>query len=57
MSYWNYGFGHYLYLGALARNECVESRDVARLALADLLAVPVVLSLLAAFALPRKQDD
>ena len=44
-------------LGALARDECVESRDVARLALADLLAVPVVLSLLAAFALPRKQDE
>ena len=44
-------------LGALSRDECVEAREVARLALADLLAVPLALSLLAAFALPRKQEE
>jgi hypothetical protein len=44
-------------LGALSRDECVEAREVVRLALADLLAVPLALSLLAAFALPRKQEE
>lgn len=44
-------------LEALSRDECVEWGDVARLALADLALIPIVLSLLAAFALPRKQDD
>lgn len=43
-------------LGALARDECVEPREVAKLAAADLLAVPLLLSLLAAFAIPRKQE-
>ena len=43
-------------LGALARDECVEPREVAKLAAADLLAVPLLLSLLAALAIPRKQE-
>ena len=43
-------------LEALAQDECVEPRAVARLAAADLLMVPFLLSLLAALILPRKQD-
>ena len=41
---------------ALAEDECVEKGTVLRLLLADALAVPFLLSLFAAFALPRKQD-
>ena len=43
-------------LGALAQDECVEPATVARLAAADFLAIPLFLSLLASFILPRKQD-
>ena len=43
-------------LGALARGECVEAREVAKIAVADLLVVPLLLSLLAALAIPRKQE-
>ena len=43
-------------LEALAKDECVEPKAMLRLAAADLLAVPLFLSLLAALALPRKQD-
>ena len=43
-------------LEALSKDECVEPAAVARLAVADLAVVPLVLSLLAAFVLPRKQD-
>ena len=43
-------------LEALAQDECVEPATVARLAAADLCAVPLFLSLLAALILPRKQD-
>ena len=43
-------------LEALAQDECVEPRAVVRLAAADFLVVPLLLSLLAAFILPRKQD-
>ena len=43
-------------LEALAQDECVEPATVARLAVADFLAVPLFLSLLAALILPRKQD-
>ena len=43
-------------LEALSKDECVEPRVVLRMAAADLLAVPLVLSLLAALLLPRKQD-
>ena len=43
-------------LEALSKDECVEPAAVARLAAADLAVVPLVLSLLAAFVLPRKQD-
>ena len=44
-------------LDALAKDECVEPRDVLRLVLVDLVALPLALSFLAACALPRKQDD
>ena len=43
-------------LEALAQDECVEPATVARLAVADFLAVPLILSLLASLILPRKQD-
>ena len=43
-------------LEALAKDECVEPAAMLRLAAADLLAVPLFLSLLAALILPRKQD-
>ena len=43
-------------LEALAKDECVEPMAMLRLAAADLLAVPLLLSLLAALVLPRKQD-
>ena len=43
-------------LEALAQDECVEPATVARLAAADFLAIPLFLSLLASFILPRKQD-
>ena len=41
-------------LGALARDECVEPREVARLAFADMLALPLLLSILSSLALARK---
>ena len=44
-------------LGKLARDECVEPAEVVRLAAANLVALPLALSLIAAFLLPRKQDD
>ena len=44
-------------LGALARDECIEARDVARVALADMLAVPLLMSLLASLALSRKHEE
>ena len=43
-------------LEALAQDECVESATVARLAAADFLVLPFLLSLLASLVLPRKQD-
>ena len=43
-------------LEALAKDECVELETVLRMAAADILAVPLFLSLLAALILPRKQD-
>ena len=43
-------------LEALAKDECVEPATVLRMAAADLIAVPLLLSLLAALVLPRKQD-
>jgi len=44
-------------LGALSRDECVEWADVWRALALDLVAIPIVLSLLAGFVLPRKQED
>ena len=43
-------------LEALAKNECVESETVLRLAAADFLAAPLLLALLSALLLPRKQE-
>lgn len=43
-------------LEALSKDECVETREMVRVLATDLLAVPLVLSFLAAFLLPRKQD-
>ena len=44
-------------LEKLAKDECVEPREVVRLAVSNLLLLPVLLSLLSAFVLPRKQED
>ena len=44
-------------LEALSKDECVETREVVRTLLVDLVAIPLFLSLLAAFVIPRKQDD
>lgn len=44
-------------LEALAKDERVEPSSVIRLAAVDLVAVPLVLALLSALVLPRKQDD
>ena len=43
-------------LEALAKDECVERETVLRLAAADFLAVPLLLALLSALLLPRKQE-
>ena len=43
-------------LEALAKDECVEPTTMLRLAVADILAIPLLLSFLAALILPRKQD-
>ena len=43
-------------LEALSKDECVEPSAVWRLAAVDFLAVPLLLSLLSALILPRKQD-
>ena len=42
-------------LEALAKDECVEPESVGRLAAADFLLMPLLLSLLSGFILPRKQ--
>ena len=42
-------------LEALAKDECVELESVGRLAVADFLLLPLLLSLLSGFILPRKQ--
>ena len=44
-------------LGALSRDECVESHETWQLAVTDLLVLPLLLSLVAGFVVPRKQDD
>ena len=43
-------------LEALAKDECVEPKAMWRIVAADCLAVPILLSLMAALLLPRKQD-
>ena len=44
-------------LERLSSDACVERREVARVVVFEMLAVPMFLSLLAAFAMPRKQED
>ena len=44
-------------LEALAKDECIEPAKVLRLVAVDFALLPVLLSLLAAFVLPRKSDD
>jgi len=44
-------------LTALSKDECVEWRTVGRALLVNLAVTPLLLSLLAAFVMPRKQDD
>ena len=44
-------------LESLAKDECVESREMLSLVAVDLCLLPIFLSLLSAFVLPRKQDD
>lgn len=41
----------------LSKDECVEPAEVLQLAASNLLALPVALALVAAFLLPRKQED
>ena len=44
-------------LEALSKDECVETDDVIRSLLVNLAATPLLLALLTAFVMPRKQDD
>ena len=44
-------------LEALSLDECVESREVASVMFVDLVGFPVLFALLAAFVIPRKQDN
>ena len=44
-------------LEKLAKDECVEPLEAVRLAFANMLLLPALLSLLSALAMPRKQDD
>ena len=44
-------------LESLANDECVERGDLLKTACGDVLVLPVLLSLLAAFVLPRKQEE
>lgn len=44
-------------LGALSRDECIEPRETWQLAVTDLLVLPLLLSLVAGFVIPLKQDD
>jgi len=44
-------------LGALSRDERIETRDVAWLALSDIVVAPLLAALLASFAMARKQED
>lgn len=44
-------------LGSLAKDECIEPEEVFRALAVNMLALPVALALLAALAMPFKQDD
>lgn len=44
-------------LESLANDECVELKAVVRSLLLDAMALPLLLSLLSAFVIPRKQED
>ena len=44
-------------LERLSRDECVEPREVARAVALNVVALPILLAFLAAFILPRKQEE
>lgn len=44
-------------LESLAKDECVEFRDVSRALVLDMVAIPLLLAFLSALVMPRKQDD
>ena len=44
-------------LERLSRDECVEPREVARAVAVNVVALPILLAFLAAFILPRKQEE
>ena len=44
-------------LERLSRDECVEPREVVRAVAVNVVALPILLAFLAAFILPRKQDE
>jgi len=44
-------------LAAFAQDECVETDQVVRLVVIDLVAAPLLLALMAALVLPRKQEE
>ena len=44
-------------LERLSRDECVEPREVVRAVAINVVALPILLAFLAAFILPRKQEE
>ena len=44
-------------LERLSRDECVEPREVVRAVAVNVVALPILLAILAAFILPRKQEE
>ena len=44
-------------LEKLAKGECLEPADVVRFLAADIVAFPLAISLIAAFFMPRKQEE
>ena len=44
-------------LERLSRDECVEPREVVRAVAINVVALPILLAILAAFILPRKQEE
>ena len=44
-------------LEPLSKDECIETRDVARLLIVDLIALPIIFALLAGFTMSRKTEE